>query len=244
MPFDYERDTRGFYQDEATAQRYHDMYAAPRGWRNLPSRVVANNERRVVRSALTRVPHRSALDIPVGTGKLAGVFASLGTRVVAADVSPSMLKRAEAEFSKAGHGHATFQVADAAELDDFEDGAFDVVVCLRLMHRVPSALRMRMLRQFARIAPHTIVSFGIENGFHGMRRSLRAAIFGGRKDALCFCSLAQARAELEPVFDVVTRGWIAPALSQEMIFLLESKLQPAGSLDGLHPAAAGPPAAS
>jgi SAM-dependent methyltransferase len=242
MGFDYERDTRGFYQDEATAERYHDMYAAPRGWRNLPSRVVANRERRVVRSALTRIPHRSALDIPVGTGKLAGVFASLGTRVVASDVSPSMLKRAQAEFSKAGHEHVTFQVADAAELGNFEDRAFDVVVCLRLMHRVPSALRVRMLREFARIAPRTIVSFGIENGFHSMRRSLRAAIFGGQKDALCFCSMAQARAELEPLFDVVAGDWIAPALSQEMIFLLRSKSRPAGHTDE-HPAAPGQPAA-
>lgn len=223
MAFDYERDTRKFYQDETIAQRYHDMFMSPKGWRNLPSRVVAHRERLAVKAMLSRVPHRTALDIPAGTGKLAGVFASLGTRVVAADISASMLKQAEAEFSRVDHPHVGFRVADAADLGDFEDHAFDVVVCLRLMHRVPAALRKRMLRELARVAPCAVVSFGIENAFHKARRRTRAAIFGGQKDALCFCGMAAAHAELEPHFDIVAKTWIAPALSQEMIFLLRSK---------------------
>jgi len=223
MDFDYERDTRKFYQDEATAQRYHDMFMSRRGWRNLPSRVVAQRERQVMKAMLEQVPHRSALDIPAGTGKLAGVFASLGTRVVASDISASMLKRAEAEFSRVQHPHVDFRVADAADLGGFGDGAFDVVACLRLMHRVPAGLRARMLREFARVAPWAIVSFGIENGFHKLRRSTRAAIFGGQNNTLCFCSVTEALAELAPHFDVVAKTWIAPALSQEMIFLLRSK---------------------
>jgi SAM-dependent methyltransferase len=223
MHFDYERDTRTFYQDEATAQRYHEMYMSRSGWRNLPSRVVARYERRVVKAMLERVPHRSVLDIPAGTGKLAGVFASLGSRVLASDISPSMLKRAEAEFSRVGHPDVSFQVADAAELGEFADAAFDVAVCLRLMHRVPPGLRARMLKELARVAPHAIISYGIENGFHKLRRKTRAAIFGGQNDALCFCRITQALAELQPHFDIVAKAWIARTLSQELIFLLRSK---------------------
>lgn len=233
MNFDYERDTRRFYQDEATAQRYHDMFMSRSGWRNLPSRVVARCERRVVKTMLERVPHRSALDIPAGTGKLAGVFASLGTRVLASDISPSMLKRAESEFSRVGHPEVGFQVADAADLGGFDDAAFDVVVCLRLMHRVPSGLRARMLEEFARVAPWAIISYGIENRFHKLRRKTRAAIFGGQNDALCFCHLADALAELQPHFEVVAKTWIAPALSQELILLLRSKPRRADAGDRL-----------
>jgi SAM-dependent methyltransferase len=231
MHFDYERDTRTFYQDEATAQRYHDMFMSRSGWRNLPSRVVARRERTVVGEMLERVPHRSALDIPCGTGKLAGVFASLGTRVLASDISTSMLARAEAEFSRVGHPDVGFRVADAAELGEFTDAAFDVVVCLRLMHRVPSGLRARMLKELARVAPHAIISFGIENGYHKVRRRTRAAIFGGQKDTLCFCPITEALAELQPHFEVVAKRWIAPAISQELIFLLRSK--PHGAKDGI-----------
>ncbi|MGH8125944.1 MAG: class I SAM-dependent methyltransferase [Rhodanobacteraceae bacterium] len=223
MSFDYERDTRTFYQDDATAQRYHDMFVSKTGWRNLPSRLVARREQRTVEALLARVRHRNALDIPAGSGKLAGVFASLGTRVVAADIAASMLERATAEFLRVGHQEVDFRVADAADLSAFQDNAFDVVVCLRLMHRVPSPLRQRMLEELARVAPCAIVSFGIESGFHKLRRSTRAAIFGGSKHALCFCSAKRAHAELEPLFEITAQRWISPALSQEMIFLLKAK---------------------
>lgn len=227
MNFDYEHNTREFYQDEATAERYHRMLVDG-GWHNLPSRVVAQRERRAIEKLLLRIPHRTALDIPAGTGKLAGIFAALGTRVVASDISASMLKLAEAEYSRIGYANVSFQVADATDLGGFRNGEFDVAVCLRLMHRVPPALRKIMLSELACIASHAIVSFGIENGFHAMRRGIRASVFGGSNNSLCFCSIGEARAELEPVFEVVKHVWIAPALSQEVIFLLKSKLHPAG----------------
>jgi SAM-dependent methyltransferase len=223
MNFDYERDTREFYQNDDTARRYHHMFMSTAGWRNFPSRVVARRERRAIETLLDQVPHRTALDLPAGTGKLAGVFAARGSRVVASDISSSMLKLAEAEYARAGCSDARFQVEDATDLARFREGAFDVVVCLRLMHRVPSGLRRRMLREFARIAPCTIVSYGIETGFHKTRRELRAAVFGGSRDPLCFCTVEHARAELSTDFDVLRQVWIAPALSQEMVFLLRSK---------------------
>jgi SAM-dependent methyltransferase len=234
MNFDYERNTQKFYQNDDTAQRYHDMFMSPKGWRNLPSRVVARRERGAIETLLNQVPHQTALDLPAGTGKLAGIFAALGTRVVASDISSSMLKLAEAEYSRAGCKGASFQIEDATDLAHFRDGSFDVVVCLRLMHRVPAALRKLMLSEFARVAPCTIVSFGIENGFHKARRGVRAAVFGGSSDALCFCSVEQACAELSPGFDILRRVWIAPALSQEMVFLLRSKHVGEGATQGAH----------
>lgn len=223
MNFEYERDTRNFYQNDATAQRYHAMFVSPNGWRNLPSRVVARRERDAIEHLLKQIPHRSALDIPAGTGKLAGTFAALETRVVASDISASMLKVAEAEYSRIAYDRVSFRVEDATDLGSFGNGEFDVVVCLRLMHRVPASLRKVMLRELARVAPHAIVSFGIENGFHRTRRAVRAAVFGGLKDSLCFCSMAEARKEMAPMFEIVERVWIAPALSQEVVFLLKSK---------------------
>ncbi|MBN8736555.1 MAG: class I SAM-dependent methyltransferase [Xanthomonadales bacterium] len=228
MNFDYERNTRKFYQNDATAQRYHQMFVSSKGWRNLPSRVVARKERRAIETLLAQVPHRTALDMPAGTGKLAGIFATLGTQVVASDISASMLKVAEAEYAGIGYDRVSFRVADASDLGDFGNKAFDVAVCLRLMHRVPTSLRRTMLGELAHVASHAIVSFGIENGFHAMRRSVRASVFGGSNDSLCFCSMAEARAELEPMFEIARHVWIAPALSQEVIFLLKPKPQPAG----------------
>lgn len=228
MNFDYERNTRGFYQNDATAQRYHEMFVSSNGWRNLPSRVVARRERRAIGNLLAQIPHQTALDLPAGTGKLAGIFAALGTQVVASDISASMLKVAEAEYARIGYDRVSFQVEDASDLTGFGSRQFDVAVCLRLMHRVPPSLREAMLGELARVASHAIVSFGIENAFHAVRRGVRASVFGGLNDSLCFCSMAQARAELEPLFEIVRHVWIAPALSQEVVFLLRPKPQSTG----------------
>lgn len=223
MSFDYEINTRQAYQDDRVATAYRDLYMSRIGWRNLPARVVTGRERRTIERFARRLPHRKVLDLPAGTGKLAGIFASLGSDVVASDISENMLRLAESEYARIGYRRVSFTIHDATHLEGFGPGKFDLVVCLRLLHRVPSALRQIMLAQFALIAPYTIVSYGIENRFHQARRFLRRVAFGGHAHARCYCSMAEAKAEIESTFEIVESAWIAPILSQELIFLLKSK---------------------
>lgn len=223
MRFDYERNTRLAYQDDRVAQAYRELYTSRTGWRSIPARVVARRERHTVAALARRLPHDRILDLPAGTGKLAGVFAALGAEVVASDVSASMLKLAKAEYARIGYRHVAFVIGDAANLAAFARRPFDLVVCLRLLHRVPPGLRRSMLAQFAKVAPYTIVSYGIDSAFERARSSVRKAVFGGRAHSPCSCSTAQARAEVESAFAIAARVWIAPALSQELVFLLKSK---------------------
>lgn len=223
MCFEYERNTRLAYQNDRVAKAYHDLYTSRNGWRNLPARVVARRERRTIEGLARGLPHHKVLDLPAGTGKLAGLFASLGSDVVASDISESMLKLAKAEYAKIDYPRVSFMINDAINLEAFGRRQFDLVVCLRLLHRVPPTLRKIMLAQFARVAPYTIVSYGIENALHKARRSVRAVVFGGHANARCSCSMAEARAEVESAFEIVESAWIAPMLSQELIILLKSK---------------------
>lgn len=223
MHFDYERNTRLAYQGERVAKAYHDLYTSGSGWRGLPARIVARREQRTIECLASRLPHHRILDLPAGTGKLAGTFAALGSDVVASDISTSMLDLAEVEYGRIGYRRVSFSVNDAVDLSAFGRGQFDLVVCLRLLHRVPAVLRRTMLAQFARVAPCTIVSYGIDNGFHKARRRVRTLLFGARARARCACSEATARAEVGSAFDVVDSAWIAPLLSQELVFVLRSK---------------------
>jgi ubiquinone/menaquinone biosynthesis C-methylase UbiE len=223
MRFNYERDTRSFYKSDSVAARYHDMFAASGGLKNLPSRLVAGRERRTIETLLASIPHESVLDLPTGTGKLADVFARLGSRVTACDISENMLEIARGEFRKINYDRVDFGLADATDLSRFQNASFDAAVCLRLMHRVPPAVRHTMLAEFARVASYLVVSFGIETLYHGIRQSLRSKVFGGAVDTMCFCSLANARREVEPLFEIQQEVWIAPALSRELIFLLKSR---------------------
>jgi ubiquinone/menaquinone biosynthesis C-methylase UbiE len=224
MRFDYRRDTRSHYQNNQVAEQYHRAFAAPSGWRGIRFRVVAGAERRAVEAMIRRVRHKSILDIPTGTGKLAVVFARLGALVTACDVSPNMLEIAKSEFANAGSADAVFRVQDAANLSEFGLKRFDVVVCLRLMHRVPGDVRSTMFAEFARVADHAVISFGIETGFHRARRWVRSLVAGGGRSSLCYCSEQQARREMAQHFDIIASEWIAPLVSQEMVFLARSKV--------------------
>lgn len=223
MSFDYVRRTRLAYQDARVARAYHDLYASHTGWKGIPAHVVAWREQHTIGYLARQVPHRKVLDLPAGTGKLAGLFAALGSDVVASDISESMLNLAKAEYARIGYRNVAFSINDAIDLSAFGRGQFDLVVCLRLLHRVPPVLRKTMLAQLASVAPCAIVSYGIDNAFHNARRSLRVAVFGGRASARCACSMAEARAEIEHHFEIIESAWVAPMLSQELVLRLRSK---------------------
>jgi SAM-dependent methyltransferase len=223
MAFDYEAETRKHYQDDAAAADYHEAFARRRDWRAWRFRLVAGRERAAVGALLARVPHGTVLDLPTGSGKLAPLLAPLGARVTACDLSPNMLAIARREYAAAGLGDARFEVCDAERIGATLNERFDLAICLRLMHRVPAAVRRGILRELAAAAGHTIVSFGIETPWHAARRRIRQTLFGGGADRLCYASHAEVRAELAEHFELIEARPILPLLSQEWMFLLEPK---------------------
>ena len=225
MHFDYEHDTKKYYQDDFVAKRYHGLFTTSGGLKTFPFRFVARREQRIIGSLLEKVAHDSVLDIPAGTGKLAGVFARSRSRVMACDLSGNMLEIARAEYRRINYANVEFAIEDAARLDRFADSSFDAVVCLRLLHRVPSEIRLKMLRGFARVASTAIVSYGIDTPYHQLRERVRNRITGCEPVAKCFCSLAEARREMEPFFAIRKECRVARGVSRELIFVLESRAE-------------------
>lgn len=223
MSFEYDSDTRQHYKNDEIAEAYHAAFAGGRGRTRLAHRVVAHRERVGVLGLLSKVPHARVLDVPCGTGKLAPVFASLGCRVVAGDVSPNMIAIAQAEYARAGLGDTTFEVIDITRLAEASLGQFDVAVCLRLLHRVPPDVKTEALRELAKCAKFAVVSFAIETGFHKIRRAVRGAVLGGDTSSLCFEPLALVRDRVATDFDIVEERWVFRGVSQEILYLLRSR---------------------
>ncbi len=221
--FDYERETRRHYQDDAVAADYHGAFAEARGWRGLRFRAVAARERAAVGELLERVPHATVLDLPAGSGKLAPLMRDLGARVTACDLSPNMLALARREYAAAGLAETTFAECDAERVTETLGGRFEAAVCLRLMHRVPPEARRRILAGLAGAADHAVVSYGGETGVHALRRRLRGGLLGGGTDRLCYAPLAEILAEVGERFEVLGRAWVMPWLSQEIVLLLRPK---------------------
>ncbi len=81
-----------------------------------------------------------ALDVATGGGHLALKLAPQVARVVAADLTPEMLRAAQ-DFIR-GHGvdNVEFKPADAEDLP-FEEGTFDLVTCRIAAHHFPNCAR-------------------------------------------------------------------------------------------------------
>jgi protein-L-isoaspartate O-methyltransferase len=86
--------------------------------------------------------HETVLDVATGGGHTALAVAPHVKRVVATDLTPSMLEAARAFLSSRGITNVEFRVADATVLP-FTDGEFDAVTCRIAPHHFPD---VRVLR--------------------------------------------------------------------------------------------------
>ena len=84
--------------------------------------------------------HWLALDVATGGGHTALKFAPFVAQAIATDITPEMLKAAQAFIAGSGATNVSFGLADAEDLP-FEDGAFDLVTCRIAPHHFPDCLR-------------------------------------------------------------------------------------------------------
>jgi ubiquinone/menaquinone biosynthesis C-methylase UbiE len=85
-------------------------------------------------------PDWIVLDVATGGGHTALRFAPLVAHLVATDITPTMLDKAQAVITAQGVENVTFRLADAEDLP-FEDGSFDLVTCRIAPHHFPDCAR-------------------------------------------------------------------------------------------------------
>jgi len=164
------------WQAQYQSRKHAEFYANKRDATAL-LRVSNYFERRMIARAIRRVRRKSAfhsaLDCASGTGRMLPVLAEFDAAVVALDTSAEMLaegRRFHGLFRTPPQG----TVGSAMELP-LADKSVDVVLCSRLIHHFPdSASRVRILREFARVARvGVVVSFFDRASYRGWRRSRR-----------------------------------------------------------------------
>jgi SAM-dependent methyltransferase len=153
-----------------SAPRAGERYDAER-WRNERRR---GHDPRLVQRLLARAVRERGgapalvLDVPCGTGRLRATLEGFG-RYVGADVSPEMLARAR----ELGPGCLRAE----AERLPFADGAFEIVLCCRLLHHLRDERRFeRVVAELARVSSRWIVaSFFDAAALPALRRRLSAS---------------------------------------------------------------------
>lgn len=92
--------------------------------------------------------HWHVLDIATGGGHTALKFAGHVATVIASDLTPRMLEKAEAHLTAQGADNVRYQIADAEDLP-FEEDLFDLVTCRIAPHHFPDAAQF--VREAARV---------------------------------------------------------------------------------------------
>lgn len=212
----YESQTKFRYQSEAYASTYLRQYKrGPRNGGSLYPSLVAQRERSCIRRALTRAGDiTTVLDLPAGTGKLAPVHAASDYAVVGADVSVEMLRAGlHDEWSTCPNLAALVQ-ADATRTG-FNTDAFDCVICLRLMHRLPMAVLKSAVAELTRVASDwLIVSNAVAWG------SIAGRFGRAPKTGRAVLNAKEWRAVLEEHGKVEAEYRLLPGISRGLVTLL------------------------
>lgn len=161
-----------------------------RRYRGLDQRIVHARETKLIRKMLAEAAEDAAgrdgtsrvLDMPCGYGRFTAMLRDRGFKVVGADLSLEMARRAAentaggAPEEGGGGGGIPVVAADARRLP-FRAGAFDLVFSIRLFHHIHSPeSRGAILGEFSRVSSaYALVSFYRANGLHEVQRRLRRA---------------------------------------------------------------------
>jgi SAM-dependent methyltransferase len=144
-------------------------------------------ELRVIEDRLAIDPSWEVLDVGTGRGRCGLYFAARGCRAVGIDVNPEMLELAREAARRRGVSELfDVRAGDAEALREFEDGRFDVVLCMELFDHLPDLGRaLREARRVLRPGGRLVFSYVPSGSLYGaLGNALRGALRRIRPDRL------------------------------------------------------------
>src|SRR2546422_2922673 len=192
------------YEDADVAQQYDDSSlkgpGRPRSLRYIIGRVVTLAEQMAIAKLLRTLPTGGTiLDVPCGSGKEAPVLTER-SRVIGADSSMAMLRL----YARSGAPESLR--ADISSLP-FKSRSFDVIVCNRLLHRLPPSSRTDVLTELHRVSRHWAVTYhGIDGLGQQIVMALERASGMGDRGVNYLSSRSAIQNEVERIGWKVLRG--------------------------------------
>ncbi len=181
---EYEREKRAAYS--SLAPEYDE-----RRYNNPAGRLLVEQTNRMLSSVLAEEKGHRVLDVGAGTGRTALYLASRGAEVVAYDLAAPMLEIARARARERGlEENLAFMVGTARRLP-FGDGAFDAVICIRVLHLIPREEQPQHLAEMWRVVrPGGKLVCEVSNRLYGvvlrLAESLYRRLYLGREPVVSF----------------------------------------------------------
>lgn len=167
-------------------------------------------------------PQAKILDIPCGSGIMGRIFRLFPNPVVAADISLEMMDLAREEY---GFPHFLGFVQADITRTPFDPEDFACIVIMGLMHRLPAAIRRKVLAEVAALKPrYVIISYSRDNSWQRLKQRLLKRFKSGHSSAPIPACYGDIVRELEAEGFQVRRSYhTVPLLSAEIILALERR---------------------
>src|SRR6266850_2808352 len=132
-----------------------EIYDAGR-FDNLKGRLYRWREERSIELALRRFPRGgTVLDAACGTGRITALLQRNGFRATGCDISLAMMAVAHRRF--ASLGYEVPLVETSVECLPYPDQSFDAATCVGLLMHLDADVRVRALRELARVSRGPLV---------------------------------------------------------------------------------------
>jgi len=156
----FEYSAKQNYQNNSSACNYEkrDFYKGILGWYRKKKEI------KVISDLIRQIPSNIViLDCPCGNGRWFNYLKNKASRIIALDVSSSMLKNAASRVTQARLSLVNAVLSDAESIP-LRDNAVDFTFSFALMKHLPTPVKYRVLMEFVRVSRRGIIcSFAIFN---------------------------------------------------------------------------------
>ena len=220
------------YATQSAAAEYASSFETNFSPGELKARTLSLFEKRALRHSLEQIGGiRSALELPIGTGRMTPTIASRTGRIIGGDVSAAMLDVARNALTVGKsvprrEGILDLMLMDAESIP-LPDRSIDVAICHGLFHQLPDAERLPMLVELRRVVRRSVVaSFAITGGLLAVRASLRSRLLKGKTGPLQAAPHPLSLSELHDLLSeaglrLTGKRWTARYVSCQLIVVAE-----------------------
>ena len=210
----YEIETKNRYRSESEAASYKDGYTKGYSLKVLINRFIAYCEQRaIMRAASFCGPVNKVIDVPCGTGKMTRLLSERYEQYVGIDMSYEMMQQIH------GAIEGPFIQADGTEIP-LADSSVDLVVSLRLIHRLPTDVKYAFFKELSRVSgKYIIFSFSDSALMHRILLRMKMLV-GLTPEKVIIEPIDEYHALLESRgFRLKKKVFVLPMISNQTIYL-------------------------
>jgi ubiquinone/menaquinone biosynthesis C-methylase UbiE len=184
---------------------------------SLKGRLYRWREERAIELALGRLRRGTVLDAACGTGRITALLQRNGFRATGCDISPAMM--AVARRRLAALGYDVPLVETSVECLPYPDQSFDAATCVGLLMHLEADVRVRALRELARVSRGPlVVQYGCVDLFQRVSARLTGIPPG---QVRCPVSEKEMRVDLaRSGLRALSQSWVMSGLSSSVIVVL------------------------